>query len=268
MGIYPGNSEIKDIYLGPNKLKEAYLGSHKLWPMGKKMADFPLETIVKLKENGNWVNFKIINKGIPAFAGQGTISGNFATYDTSCDGIWLLRNEIESLLTSSSPTTYPNSSYAQYTNTTYFNKIDPEFRNIIKDVKIPYNNGKSNAADFVDGVNGYACKAFLLSITECGHLYSSDHKHGYDGAWLYPWLSYDTPSTNDTSKLIATYNGVANKWLTRTFEDKTKNYHYFLDTDGKWKVTTGATSSKPLGITPCIIVPNDILVNDSMEIVV
>ena len=48
MGIYPGNSEIKDIYLGPNKLKEAYLGSHKLWPMGKKMADFPLETILLL----------------------------------------------------------------------------------------------------------------------------------------------------------------------------------------------------------------------------
>lgn len=268
MPIYSGSNEIKEIWAGNSKIKEVWAGSTKVWQMGKKMLDLPLDTIVKLKENGNWVNFKIINKGIPIYSGYGTISANFATYDASCDGIWLLRNEIESVLTSSSPTTYPNSSYANYVNTTYLNKIDPEFRNIIKDVKIPYNTG-NNPKDFSDGANGFSCKAFLLSVTECGHLYTTDHDHGYDGAFLYPWISYDVPVTSDIAKLIATYNGAATRWLTRTFEKATRNRNYIIsDENGKHMVTTGATSSKPLGIRPCIIVPNNTLVNDKMEIVV
>ena len=113
---------------------------------------------LKIKENGVAANYIIVHKGKPS-----------DLYDDSCDGVWLLREEIHSNqvwdgTSSSCSNSYYNSDIGDWLNGSFISKIDEKISNEIKTVKIPYKQGTGNSSQQVQiGADGLSCKVFLLS---------------------------------------------------------------------------------------------------------
>lgn len=120
--------------------------------------------IVKIKENGVYVNYIVVNQGLPE-----------SKYDTSCDGVWLLREKAHSQMMWDDSVDmnydYPHSDIHEWLNTEFLNSIDEQIREQIKTVKIPYQ--KTTSETQWRG-NGVECKAFLLSGYEVGYIYNAD----------------------------------------------------------------------------------------------
>ena len=114
-------------------------------------------SIVKLKENGAAVNYIVVHQGRPS-----------SSYDTSCDGTWLLRQDIAEnrVWDSGNSNVLESSDIHSYLNNTWINRYDSDIRNAIKQVRIPYRqNGGSGGTDRT-GSNGLQCRIFLLSGRE------------------------------------------------------------------------------------------------------
>ncbi len=94
-------------------------------------------SIVKIKVNGASKDFIVVQQGNP----------NTGTYDSSCAGTWLLMKDIYTTMKwDGSNNDYKNSDVQSYLNGTFYNLIDSDIRNAIKQVKIPYQNGTVPAA--------------------------------------------------------------------------------------------------------------------------
>ena len=135
--------------------------------------------IVKIKENGVYVNYIVVQKGKPS-----------SLYDNSCDGVWLLREKAHSkrawhgTSTSTSVNDYENSDIEAWLNGDFLNTIDSKIRAAIKTVKIPYRKGSGTSKTVQSGENGLSCKVFLLSGYEIGYTQSGNQFLPIDGAKL------------------------------------------------------------------------------------
>ena len=122
-----------------------------------KLGSKAVGSIVKIKVNGTLQEFIVVHQGIPS-----------NIYDKSCDGTWLLMNDIyeNRKWSSSKSNDYRNSSINNYLNDTFLNLIDSDIRNIIRQVKIPYRHGKGSDREVNVGADGLSVKIFLLSACE------------------------------------------------------------------------------------------------------
>ena len=86
-------------------------------------------SVVKIKVNGTLRNFIVVHQGKPS-----------SIYDASCDGTWLLMEDIYETRQwhSSNVNDYANSTIHSYLNSTFLNLIDANIRAQIKQAKIPY----------------------------------------------------------------------------------------------------------------------------------
>lgn len=120
-----------------------------------KLSEKAVGSIVKLNLNKKSTNFIIVQQGKP----------DSALYDDSCNGTWLLLQDIyiKKAWDPNNQNDYKNSDIPSYLNNTFFNLFDENIKEVIKEVKIPYVNGRGDSGFVASGANGFVCKAFLLS---------------------------------------------------------------------------------------------------------
>lgn len=209
-------------------------------------------SIVKLKENGAAVNYIVVHQGRPS-----------SSYDTSCDGTWLLRQDIAEnrVWDSGNSNVLESSDIQSYLNGTWINRYDTDIRNAIKQVKIPYRqNGGSSGTDR-NGANGLSCKIFLLSGREVGFTNNESSYFPNDGSKLDYFISGNTSSAQQ--RRVANLNGSATLWWLRSPYTGSTNYVWLVVSSGDYSYW-GALNS--CGVRPALVLPSTLLVSDDGSI--
>lgn len=202
-----------------------------LGPSGTNAGDIDVGTEVILNENGQPVNYLIVNQGIPE---------NSPLYDASCEGTWLLRKDVRELgaWNASGVNTLPGSTIMT-TMAGYVDDYDPKVQEAIKTVKIPYCVGNGSAT-VNSGANGLECKVFPLGGYELGWTQGDNQNFPVDGARLIYFLSGSGASAK--SKRIGNYGGVPKSYWTRSSLIGYSNSSKYIQNDGG--VTGGIVSFK------------------------
>ena len=198
---------------------------------------------VQLKLGGVKKNFIIVHKGKPS-----------SLYDDSCNGVWLLQEDIQETRQwqSTNVNKLESSEIQAYLNSTYLALFDANIQAQIKQVKIPYRqNGGSGGTDR-SGANGLSCKIFLLSAREVGF---SDTYIPNDGAKL----DYFNSGNGTDTKRVAKYNGSATGWWLRSPHAVSTSYVWFVYSDGQF---SSNDASYTYGVRPALVLPTDLLVSD------
>lgn len=159
-------------------------------PGGTTAGDLLVGQTVAIKEFGTPIPYLVVHQGNP----------DAGLYDASCEGTWLLRNEIAEMRVYGSSRFYADSSMPNYLNPdiagTPLFWLDEKVKNSMKTVKIPYH---ASTGDIMSGANGLPCKAFILGAYEYGA--KTDFTLPDDGAAL------DYFKGNNSNDRIAYYNG-------------------------------------------------------------
>lgn len=215
-----------------------------LGPSGTNAGDIDVGTEVILNENGQPVNYLIVNQGIPE---------NSALYDASCDGTWLLRKDIAENRQwhSSNSNSYKASTIHTYLNGDWMDRYDPAVAEAIVQAKIPYVNG-TGSSPVASGANGLSCKIFLLSSREAGLTNNESSYFPNDGSKLDYFISGNTSSAQQ--RRIANLNGSAAVWLFRSPRTSNEVSVWGCNSDGHYNVWDASSSC---GVRPALILPYD-----------
>lgn len=210
-----------------------------------KLSTKAVGSIVKIKVNGAAKDFIVVQQGNP----------NTGTYDSSCAGTWLLMKDIYTTSTFGNNNSYKDSSIHSYLNGTFFNLIDADIRNAIKQVKIPYQNGTGSGGSLATGSNGLSTKVFLLSGYEVGWTTSDNGYFPKDGVRL----AYFGNSSGGNSKRIA-YNGSsAVAWWLRSPYTNSSNFVWTVKSDGSYG---NWHCYNTCGVRPAFVLPSTLVVSD------
>lgn len=209
----------------------------------------PVGSTIKLKVNGVAKNFIIVHQGNPS-----------ASYDSSCDGTWLLMKDIYASQkwhgnTGTGSNSYANSSIHSYLNSTFLDLLDSDIKSAVKTVKIPYSAGGKNGKVY-RGTSGLSTQIFLLSRVEVG--YSASSYANNEGIVL----SYFNGAEN--SNRIAYLSGTATRWWTRTPRTDYEHQVWYVESTGA-DANTYVTSS--FGVRPALILPTTLFVDGSWYVV-
>lgn len=203
---------------------------------------------VKLKVGGTARNFIVVHKGKPS-----------AAYDASCDGVWLLMEDIyeNRQWHSSNVNDYAASTIHSYLNSTFLALFDANIQAQIKQVKLPYRPGSGYGTNVYNGANGLIAKIFLLSGTEVSMAHSYIPVLGAE-------LDYfkGCADTGADTKRVAKLNVSASVWWLRcpycnsSYGASNAQYVY---SNGSWGSNYCSDS---YGIRPALILPSSLLVSD------
>ena len=151
--------------------------------MAQLLGQVAVGTIVKLNEDGSPINYIVVHQGRPS-----------SLYDVSCNGTWLLREDImeNCQWSSTNITTLPDSTIMT-TMAGHLAKYEDYIQSAIKTVKMPYCLG-NGSANVNSGANGLECKLFPLGGYEIG-LGGVNRALPIDGAKFC--LLYTSPSPRD-----------------------------------------------------------------------
>ena len=203
---------------------------------------------VKLKVGGTARNFIVVHKGKPS-----------AAYDASCDGVWLLMEDIyeNRQWHSSNVNDYAASTIHSYLNSTFLALFDANIQAQIKQVKLPYRPGSGYGTNVYNGANGLIAKIFLLSGTEVSMAHSYIPVLGAE-------LDYfkGCADTGADTKRVAKLNGSASFWWLRCPYCSScygATYARLVGSGGGWD---GSGCSYSYGVRPALILPSSLLVSD------
>lgn len=201
---------------------------------------------IKLKVNGSARNFIVVHQGKPS-----------SVYDDSCNGTWLLMQDIyeNRAWHSSNTNDYANSTIHSYLNSTFLNLFESNIKNAIKQVKLPYRKGSGTSTTVTSGSNGLSAKIFLLSATETSFDFS--YMPSGEGAELAYFKGCADNSSD--SKRVAYLNGSATDWWLRSPRCSYFGYALCVDSNGGWG---GGYGSDSCGVRPALILPSTLLVSD------
>lgn len=201
---------------------------------------------IKLKVNGSARNFIVVHQGKPS-----------SVYDDSCNGTWLLMQDIyeNRAWHSSNTNDYANSTIHSYLNSTFLNLFESNIKNAIKQVKLPYRKGSGTSTTVTSGSNGLSAKIFLLSATETSFDFS--YMPSGEGAELAYFKGCADNSSD--SKRVAYLNSSAAYWWLRSPSCYGSNLALYVDSNGGW---VGYNCSGSRGIRPALILPSTLLVSD------
>ena len=215
----------------------------------KAISTLAVGASVYLNVGGVRTEFLVVHQGLPS-----------SLYDASCNGTWLLMKGCyeKRQWNSWDSNVYETSTINTYLNGTFFGLFDANIQEIIKQVKIPYRNGGGNGSD-KSGSGGLSCKVFLLSAPEVG--LSSQSYVPNDGNKLDYFI--DGMTSDAIARRNAYLGDVYVIWYLRS--------PWTMQTAHVWAVNTtgagGPNASNSNGIRPCIILPSDVLVDDSGNVV-
>lgn len=208
-------------------------------------------SIVKLKVNGTTTEFIVVHQGKPS-----------SFYDDSCNGTWLLMKDIYDLekwnSTEGQSNNYAESAVHSYLNGELFNLFDGKVKSVIKSVNIPYDHSIGTSAD-----NLVSAKLFLLSGYEVGFMSTSDTSLPYDG----DKLSYFEETMSNSGKRVANFNGEPSPWWTRSKERWADDSAIAVNTKGGLSEYSSSINYL-VGIRPALILPFNVLVDDSGNVVI
>ena len=201
---------------------------------------------IKLKVNGSARNFIVVHQGKPS-----------SVYDDSCNGTWLLMQDIyeNRAWHSSNTNDYANSTIHSYLNSTFLNLFESNIKNAIKQVKLPYRKGSGTSTTVTSGSNGLSAKIFLLSATETSFGFS--YMPSGEGAELAYFKGCADNSSD--SKRVAYLNGSAAGWWLRSPSCGYFNSALCVGSYGGWG---SSYCSYSCGIRPALILPSTLLVSD------
>lgn len=201
---------------------------------------------IKLKVNGSARNFIVVHQGKPS-----------SVYDDSCNGTWLLMQDIyeNRAWHSSNTNDYANSTIHSYLNSTFLNLFESNIKNAIKQVKLPYRKGSGTSTTVTSGSNGLSAKIFLLSATEMSFSFSS--MPSGEGAELAYFKGCADNSSD--SKRVAYLNGSAAYWWLRSPYCLSSSLALCVSSNGDWNYNLCSNS---FGIRPALILPSSLLVSD------
>ena len=212
-----------------------------------KLGTKAVGSVLKLNLNGSPKNFIVVHQGKPS-----------SLYDDSCDGTWVLMQDIHSTRQwDGSNNDYKNSDIHSWLNGTFLNLFDANIREAIKQVKIPYHNGTGSSGSVASGANGLSCKIFLLSGYELGWTKSDSSYFPQDGAKL----DYFTAGTGSAAnnKRIAKYNGSATYWWTRSPSTYNSGVVWLVYSDGDCRHWNCINT---YGVRPAFVLPSTLSVSD------
>lgn len=201
---------------------------------------------IKLKVNGSARNFIVVHQGKPS-----------SVYDDSCNGTWLLMQDIyeNRAWHSSNTNDYANSTIHSYLNSTFLNLFESNIKNAIKQVKLPYRKGSGTSTTVTSGSNGLSAKIFLLSATETSFDFS--YMPSGEGAELAYFKGCADNSSD--SKRVAYLNGSATVWWLRSPGCSYFGSALYVLSNGGWYYRYCSSSC---GIRPALILPSTLLVSD------
>ena len=201
---------------------------------------------IKLKVNGSARNFIVVHQGKPS-----------SVYDDSCNGTWLLMQDIyeNRAWHSSNTNDYANSTIHSYLNSTFLNLFESNIKNAIKQVKLPYRKGSGTSTTVTSGSNGLSAKIFLLSATETSFNFS--YMPSGEGAELAYFKG--CADNNSDSKRVAYLNGSATSWWLRSPYCSYFGFALCVYSSGDWY---NGSCSNSYGIRPALILPSTLLVPD------
>lgn len=201
---------------------------------------------IKLKVNGSARNFIVVHQGKPS-----------SVYDDSCNGTWLLMQDIyeNRAWHSSNTNDYANSTIHSYLNSTFLNLFESNIKNAIKQVKLPYRKGSGTSTTVTSGSNGLSAKIFLLSATETSFDFS--YMPSGEGAELAYFKGCADNSSD--SKRVAYLNGSATLWWLRSPYCNYFDFALYVNSSGDWY---RSFCSDSYGIRPALILPSTLLVSD------
>lgn len=208
----------------------------------KKASDLEVGSSVYLNENGAAVEYLVVNQGIPS---------DSSLYDSSCDGLWLLRKDIYEKRvwnkTATNDYTASNTSNIHaYLNGDFLALFDADTKAAIQQVKIPYVYGNGDG-DVISGGDGLDTRVFLLSGYEVGWT-KSDYTLPKDGAKLAYFASGNDEEAK--SLRIAYLDGKATSWWLRSPDTEDTEMPILVSSSGSYGGNYANTSQ---GIRPALI---------------
>lgn len=219
--------------------------------MAQLLGNVAVGSIVKLKENGSPQNYIVVHQGLPS-----------SLYDGSCNGTWLLRqNILKNQQWSRNHNTYASAIIQNELHGIAKNVIDSDIGAKIKTIKIPYCVGNSSS-QVNSGANGLSCKVFLLSGYEVGWTTSDYNYLPVDGAKLSYFESGTGSSANN--KRIAKLDDSATNWWLRSPNTNNTNNVWNVNSNGDYNNNNANNS---YGVRPAMVMPTNLLVDDSNNIV-
>lgn len=205
-------------------------------PGGISAGDLLVGQKVSINEGGSPMPYLVVHQGNP----------DAWLYDASCDGTWLLRQDITSMRTYGRSRFYADSAMPRYLNpdnadTPLFG-LDEKIKNAMKTVKIPYH---ASTGDIMSGANGLSCRAFLLS--------SREYRDGSNSLMPADGVTLDYFKGGGAANRIAYYEGAPAIHWTRS--DR-------LGGSAVWVVVESGTFaslsvSYSYGVRPAFILPYD-----------
>lgn len=259
IGIGGVAKSISQMYIGADdkahQVQKAYIGVNgvaRLWyQRGTPLGNYAVGKTVKIAVNGKDYDWLVVHQGKPS-----------SIYDASCNGTWLLMKDIyeNRQWRSSGTNDYANSTIHSYLNGTFLNLFESNIKNAIKQVKLPYRNGGGTSTTVTSGSNGLPAKIFLLSATEMSFNFS--YMPSGEGAELAYFKGCADNSSD--SKCVAFLDGSATYWWSRSPFCADSGYAITIDSVGDRSVFACYDLG---GIRPCIILPQDAMVDDTGHVV-
>ena len=221
--------------------------------MAQRLGNVTVGTILKLNEKGTPQNYIVVHQGKPS-----------SMYDNSCNGTWLLRQNIYSKhYWSSDGSNFFNAwtnHINEYLATTCLNLFDEAIQSVIKTVKIPFCQGGRSSTVY-SGAKGYECQVFLLSGYEVGFTTSDYPSIPIDGAKLTYFESGNGSSAKQ--KRIAKLSESVEWWL-RSANPDSRFDVWSVDSYGGFRRDSADISV--YGVRPAMVMPTDLIVDDNGNI--
>lgn len=215
--------------------------------MAQRLGNVAVGTVLYLVETqeAEPVPYIVVHQGKPS-----------SMYDDSCNGTWLLRQNILSTeIWRNESNVFPPSIMSSFLPNTILPLYEPGIQNVIKTVRIPFCQG-GGSSQVNSGAFGYFCKLFLLSGYEVGWTTRTQYNFPIDGAKLSYFESGTGTSANQ--KRSSTAN-----WWTRSPN--------IIDSASVWQVTqqgnyNTSRSSNSAGVRPAMVMPTELIVDDNGNI--
>lgn len=219
-------------------------GIARLWyQRSTPLGTLAVGSTVKIAVGGTDYDWLVVHQGLPG-----------SMYDASCNGTWLLMKDIYTKMKFDSRSNlFVNSSLLQYLNTTFHDAIDANVRKLIKVATIPYIAKNNTDAASSGNLRAWV---FLLSMTEVGFVDTASSNMPIEGAKLRYF--------NSRSK-IAYFGEEAAAWWSRTPYAVFNWNVWYIESNGDSAYSDVRGFS--CGVRPCMILPQDALVDDTGHII-
>ncbi|QNO18806.1 DUF6273 domain-containing protein [Caproicibacterium amylolyticum] len=206
---------------------------NQVYSSGKKLSDLPVGSLLKINESGVPQQYIIVHQGNP----------DTSIYDISCNGTWVMRSNLFVGIKYSNiydVTSFLLSNANSWLNNTFVQTLS--IQNQLINATIPCI------------FNSVQCKAFLLSVSECGDMTRTES------------ASEGKPLTFFQSDAAEQRKSYANYSILRTpFRQITTSGNQYVVQENSWGYMQGNTTNDAIGFRPAMILNSDALVSSSVD---